>query len=121
MGSKALADTLGADGYGVAISQVVPFPWSPTTQIVREYQQALGAAGVKEYNFSSLEGFIVAKAFTEGLRPGRDLTRERLIVALESMPRADLGDFVVSFSPTNRAGSRFVDLTIIGRGGKFVN
>jgi branched-chain amino acid transport system substrate-binding protein len=77
----------------------------PTTQIVREYQQALGAAGVKEYNFSSLEGFIVAKAFTEGLRrTGRDLTRERLIVALESMSRTDLGDFVVSFSPTNRAG-----------------
>ena len=122
VGSKALADTLGADGYGVAISQVVPFPWSPTRQIVREYQQALSAAGVKEYNFSSLEGFIVAKAFTEGLRrTGRDLSRERLIVALESMSRADLGDFVVSFSPTNRSGSRFVDLTMIGRGGKFVN
>ena len=35
VGSKALADTLGADGYGVAISQVVPFPWSPTTQVVQ--------------------------------------------------------------------------------------
>ena len=50
-----------------------------------EYQQALVTAGVKEYNFSSLEGFIVAKAFTEGLRrAGRDLTRERLITALEA-------------------------------------
>jgi ABC-type branched-subunit amino acid transport system substrate-binding protein len=121
VGSKALADALGDDGYGVAISQVVPFPWSPTTLVVKEYHAVMKAAGVKEYNFSSLEGFVVAKAFTEGLRrAGRDLTRERLIGALESMSAVDLGDFVVNFGPTNRAGSRYVDLTIIGRGGKFV-
>jgi len=121
VGSKALADALGDDGHGVAISQVVPFPWSPTTRIVKEYQALMKAAGIKDYNFSSLEGFIVAKAFTEGLkRAGRDLTRERLVSAFESMSRVDLGDFVVNFDPTNRAGSRFVDLTIIGRGGKFV-
>jgi branched-chain amino acid transport system substrate-binding protein len=121
VGSKALADTLGEDGYGVAISQVVPFPWSPTTLIVKEYQALTSAAGSKDYNFSSLEGFIVAKAFTEGLRrAGRDLTRERLIAAFESMSNTDLGDFVVSFGPSNRAGSRYVDLTIIGRGGKFI-
>jgi ABC-type branched-subunit amino acid transport system substrate-binding protein len=120
VGSKALADALGDEGYGVAISQVVPFPWSPATPIVKEYQALMKAAGSKDYNFSSLEGFIVAKAFGEGLkRAGRDLTRERLIAALES-GRVDLGDFVVGFSPTNHSGSQFVDLTIIGRGGKFL-
>jgi ABC-type branched-subunit amino acid transport system substrate-binding protein len=122
VGSKALADALGDDGYGVAISQVVPFPWSPTAAIVKEYQTLMKTAGVREYNFSSLEGFIVAKAFTEGLRrAGRDLTRERLVTALESMSSVDLGDFVISLGPANRAGSRDVDLTIIGRGGKFLN
>ena len=121
VGSKALADALGSEGVGVAISQVVPFPWSPTTQIVREYQQILGAAGIKDYNFSSLEGFIVAKAFTEGLRrAGKDLTRERLIAALESMSSVDLGGFQVSFGPANHNGSQFVDLTMISRGGRFV-
>jgi branched-chain amino acid transport system substrate-binding protein len=121
VGSKALADALGDEGYGVAISQVVPFPWSPTTQIVKEYHARMKAAGVNEYNFSSLEGFIVAKAFTEGLRrAGRDLTRERLIAAFDTMTYVDLGDFIINFSPTNRAGSKYVDLTIIGRGGKFV-
>lgn len=121
VGAKALSDALGSDGTGVAISQVVPFPWSPTTQIVREYQATLGAAGIKDYNFSSLEGFTVAKAFTEGLRrAGKDLTRERLIAALETMSNVDLGDFLISFSPTNHNGSRYVDLTIIARGGKFL-
>jgi ABC-type branched-subunit amino acid transport system substrate-binding protein len=121
VGSQALADTLGATGYGVAISQVVPFPWSPTRPIVREYHAVLKAAGVKDFNFSSLEGFIVAKAFTEGLRrAGRDLTRERLIVAIEGMSNVDLGEFVLRFAPNNHNGSKFVDLTMIGRGGKFV-
>ena len=121
VGSKALADALGDEGYGVAISQVVPFPWSPTTRVVKEYQVLMAAAGHKDYNFSSLEGFIVAKAFTEGLkRSGRDLTRERLITALESMSAVDLGDFMIGFGPADRAGSQYVDLTIIGRGGKFL-
>ena len=121
VGSKALADALGGEGVGVAISQVVPFPWSPTTLIVREYQQVLGAAGVKDYNFSSLEGFIVAKTFTEGLRrAGRDLTRERLIASFESMSNVDLGDFNVNFGPNNHNGSKYVDLTIIGHRGNFV-
>jgi ABC-type branched-subunit amino acid transport system substrate-binding protein len=121
VGSKALSDALGPDGVGVAISQVVPFPWSPVTPIVREYQKVLGQAGIKDYNFSSLEGFIVAKAFTEGLRrAGKDLTRERLITALESMSSVDLGGFQLSFGPANHNGSQFVDLTIIARGGKFM-
>jgi branched-chain amino acid transport system substrate-binding protein len=121
VGSKALADALGDEGYGVAISQVVPFPWSPTTQIVREYHALLKAARITDHNFSSLEGFIVAKVFTEGLRrAGRDLTRERLIAGLEAMSNVDLGDFIVRFGPNNHNGSQWVDLTMIGRGGKFV-
>ena len=121
VGSKALADALKEDGYGVAISQVVPFPWSPSVPIVKEYQEVLAKSGNTDYNFSSLEGYIVAKVMVEGLkRAGRDLTREKLVAALESMNRVDLGDFVVSFSPANHSGSKFVDLTMIGHGGKFI-
>ncbi|HZE11215.1 MAG TPA: ABC transporter substrate-binding protein, partial [Burkholderiales bacterium] len=121
VGSKALADTLKDEGYGVAISQVVPFPWSPSVQIVKEYEQVLTQAGITDFNFSSLEGFIVGKVMVEGLkRAGKDLTREKLIAALEGMNSVDLGDFVVGFSPTNHSGSKFVDLTMIGHGGKFI-
>jgi ABC-type branched-subunit amino acid transport system substrate-binding protein len=56
----------------------------------------------------------------EGLkRAGRDLTREKLVAALEGMNKIDLGDFVASFSPTNHSGSKFVDLTMIGHNGKY--
>jgi ABC-type branched-subunit amino acid transport system substrate-binding protein len=121
VGSKALSDALKEEGHGVAISQVVPFPWSPSVSIVKEYQEVLTKAGNTDFNFSSLEGYIVGKVMVEGLRrAGKDLTREKLVNALESMNSVDLGDFVVGFSPTNHSGSKFVDLTMIGRGGKFV-
>src|SRR5712664_4890943 len=118
VGSKALADALKDEGYGITISQVVPFPWSSSgVRVVKEYQEIMTKAGNTDFNFSSLEGFIVAKVMVEGLkRAGKDLTREKLIAALESMNNVDLGEFVVSFSPTNHSGSKYVNLTMIGRG-----
>ena len=121
VGSKALADALGKDGVGVAISQVVPFPWGRAVPVVKEYQELSAKAGYTDYNFSAMEGFLSAKVAVEGLRrAGRNLTREGYIAALERMQDVDLGGFFISYSPTNHAGSRFVDLTIIGRGGKFL-
>jgi ABC-type branched-subunit amino acid transport system substrate-binding protein len=121
VGSKALADALGKDGVGVAISQVVPFPWGRAVPVVKEYQELSARAGFKDYNFSAMEGFLSAKVAVEGLRrAGRNLTREGYIAALERMQDVDLGGFFISYSPTNHAGSKFVDLTIIGRGGKFL-
>jgi len=121
VGSTALADALKGEGYGVAISQVVPFPWSPSVPIVKEYEEVLNKAGHTDFNFSSLEGYIVGKVAVEGLRrAGKGLTREKLIAALEAMSSVDLGDFIVNFSPSNHSGSRFVDLTMIGHSGKFI-
>jgi ABC-type branched-subunit amino acid transport system substrate-binding protein len=121
VGSKALADALGADGSGVAISQVVPFPWGTAVPVVKEYQALSLKSGHKDYNFSAMEGFLTAKVMVEALRrAGRNPTREGLVDALERMQDVDLGGFYVSYSPKNHAGSKFVDLTIIGRNGKFL-
>jgi ABC-type branched-subunit amino acid transport system substrate-binding protein len=121
VGSKALADALGKDGSGVAISQVVPFPWGTSLPVVKEYQAAAKKAGFTDYNFSAIEGFLTAKVMVEGLRrAGRNLTREGLVDALEKMSDVDLGGFFVSYSPKSHTGSKFVDLTIIGREGKFL-
>jgi len=120
VGSKALADALGKDGVGVAISQVVPFPWGTAVPVVKEYQQLSKKAGFTDYNFSAIEGFLVAKVLVEGLRrTGRDLTREKFIDAMEKLD-VDLGGFFVTYSPKSHTGSKFVDLTIIGRDGKFL-
>jgi branched-chain amino acid transport system substrate-binding protein len=121
VGSKSLADALGKDGVGVAISQVVPFPWATGIPVVKEYHAAAKKAGFTDYNFGALEGFISAKVMVEGLRrAGRNLTREGLVDAMEKMNDVDLGGFFVGYSPKNHTGSRFVDLTIIARDGKFM-
>ena len=120
VGSKALADALGKEGTGVAISQVVPFPWGKAVPVVKEYQELAKKAGFTDYNFSAIEGFLVAKVMVEGLRrTGRDLTREKFIDTMEKLD-VDLGGFYVTYSPKSHTGSKFVDLTIIGREGKFL-
>jgi ABC-type branched-subunit amino acid transport system substrate-binding protein len=121
VGSKALASALGAEGVGVAISQVVPYPWGSAVPVVKEYQLLSEKAGIKEFDFGAMEGFLAAKVFVEGLkRTGKSPTREGFIAEMEKMRDVDLGGFFVSYSPTNHAGSKFVDLTIIGRDGKFL-
>jgi ABC-type branched-subunit amino acid transport system substrate-binding protein len=117
VGSQALADVLGPAGVGVEISQVVPFPYKAELPIVREYQRAMESAGVKQkIDYSSLEGYIAARVFAEGMRrAGANPTREGFISALETINPSnfDLGGFDVEFSPKSHYGSRFVDETMI--------
>jgi ABC-type branched-subunit amino acid transport system substrate-binding protein len=123
VGSQPLAQALGPDGQGVGISQVVPFPWKASNPVVAEYTRALKNEGKGEPNFSSLEGYIAAKIFAEGLRrAGTDLSREKFIAALETitLKNYDIG-FPVEFSPTRHAGSTFVDMTVITKNEKFLN
>jgi branched-chain amino acid transport system substrate-binding protein len=120
VGTQALADELGKDGLGVVVSQVMPFPFSSTAAVVREYRQALEQSD-KELlpNYSSMEGYVAAKVFTEGLRrAGPTLARDSLIRGLESLQRFDVGGYVVGFSPSNHQGSSFVELSMLTGDGK---
>jgi ABC-type branched-subunit amino acid transport system substrate-binding protein len=122
VGSRALADELGDAGQGVVISQVVPFPYAQSSPIVREYQQRMTEAGQKDFDFSSLEGYLTARILVEGLRrAGKNLSREGLINGLESMHDMNLGGFTVNYSSKNHQASNFTNLTIIGKGGKFMH
>jgi branched-chain amino acid transport system substrate-binding protein len=122
VGSKALAHEAGPAGRGVGISQVVPFPWNLSARVVKDYQQLLEAStGKQEYSFTSLEGFISAKVLVEGLRrTGPELTREKFIGTMEQIRDFDVGGFTVSFTPTDHSGSRFVELTVIGKDERFL-
>jgi len=122
VGSKALAHEAGMAGRGVGISQVVPFPWNLSARIVKDYQQLLEAStGKQNFSFTSLEGFIAAKVLVEGLRrTGNDLTREKFINAMEQIRDYDVGGFTVSFSSTDHSGSKFVELTVIGKDERFL-
>ncbi|GMG91324.1 ABC transporter substrate-binding protein [Cupriavidus metallidurans] len=119
VGTQALAKEVGPQGSGVIISQVMPHPGNATLPVVREYLRLLQAAGKQnDFDYASIEGFIAAKSFVEGLRrAGKDLTRERLVTALETMRNVDLGGYIVQFSPESHVGSKFVEMTIINSRG----
>lgn len=121
MGTQATLRALGADGVGVVVTAVVPFPWSQSLLLAREYRAALQKGGFESsVSFIGLEAYLNAKVLVEGLRrAGKDLTRARFIQGLESMRHVDFGGFEVDFGKGVRQGSRFVDLTIIGKGEKF--
>lgn len=121
MGSAASVDTLGKEGVGVVVSQVMPFPFSATSDIVREYQQVMSKMGLKTWSFASIEGFINAKVTVEGLKhAGRDLTRDRFMAALEAMGKVNYGGYVVNFSKSNHQGSPYVELTVISKNRRFM-
>ncbi|SFP66731.1 ABC transporter substrate-binding protein [Ralstonia sp. NFACC01] len=121
VGTKALANTLGKAGGGVIISQVMPYPYSGASPLVRDYQKLLKSDGITDFDYGSIEGYVAARVFVEGLkRAGRDLTREKFIGALESMGNYDVGGFNVNFSPSSHVGSKFVEMTIINSNGQVI-
>lgn len=122
VGLKALHAELGAAAAGIAISQVVPFPDSATAPVVREMYQLpaalLPAAGI---TYTTLEGFIAAKVAVEALRrAGAQPTREKLLAALDTLRDYDAGGFTVNYAPGNRLGSRFAEVTIVGKNGRLM-
>jgi branched-chain amino acid transport system substrate-binding protein len=118
--SQSFVKELGAAGTGVIVSQITPAPHLVTTSLGQEFKVAAKASNAT-VSYAAMEGFVNAKVLVEGLqRAGRNLTREGLIKALESMKGVDLGGIMISYDSTDHTGSEFVELTMIGRDGKFI-
>lgn len=120
IGADLLVAEMGAkEAHGIGISQVMPYPWNDTTPVVKEYHKAVQAyAKHGNYSYYGIEGFLNAKLMAEALKKvGKDPTREKLVSTLES-GTFDLGGYRVGYSPTSHNGSRFVDLTVLGRDGR---
>jgi branched-chain amino acid transport system substrate-binding protein len=122
VGADLLVAELGSDARGIGISQVMPYPWDSTVPVVKEYQRAIAQPGqVPKYSYYGVEGYITAKVMVEALKKaGRDLTREKLVAALDSMRDYNIGGYKVNYAPADHNGSKLVDLTVIGPGGKML-
>lgn len=107
---------------GIGISQVMPFPYSTLAPVAREFQTLMAKYQPdKVVSYASMESFIAAKILVEAIRrSGADPTRAKVTSQLEKMSSYDVGGFKVSFSPDNRVGSKFVEVTVIGRDGKLL-
>jgi branched-chain amino acid transport system substrate-binding protein len=115
VGSNPLNAALGADGEGVIVTQVVP-PYDSGLPGVAEYRRSLARyAPSASPDFVSLEGYLDAKAFVEGLRrAGRNPTRESVVDAFEKGGVIDVGiGSPLKYSRDDHLGSHRVWLTVI--------
>ena len=119
VGAEQLVQELANDARGIGISQVVPYPWNDVVPVVREYQKLAAKPGA--YSYYGMEAYLMARTLVEGLkRAGKDLSRDKLVSALEGMGNADFGGYRVNYTGSSRLGSRFVELTVVGPGGKIL-
>ena len=122
VGYKALQAEMGTSAAGIAIAQVVPYPWSGAVPIVREFQSLPAEFMPKSGpTYTVLEGYIAARVMTEALRQaGPNPTREKLLNALSGLRNYDVGGFVVDYGKNGRLGSHFVEVTIVGSAGRLL-
>jgi ABC-type branched-subunit amino acid transport system substrate-binding protein len=118
VGAEQMVQELGADARGIVVSQVVPYPWNNVVPVVRDYQKL---SEKQQFTYYGLEGYIMARTLVEGLkRAGKDLTRDKLVSALESLSNTDIGGYRINYSATVRQASHFVELTVVGPGGRLL-
>jgi branched-chain amino acid transport system substrate-binding protein len=124
VGTDELIEDAGADAEGMVITQVVPPYYLTDLKTVALYRRSLQKYSPNARpNFVSLEGFVDAMVLAEGLkRAGKDLTREGLIHAMESMHDVDMGlgpELKLGYSARSHKGFDHVIPTVI-RGGRAV-
>ena len=113
---------LGDAGSGLALTMVMPDPTRAKTALVRDYQAAMRARGIQEFNLGTLESYTNTRVLAEGLeRTGADPTRSKLRTALAGIRNLDLGGLVIDYSgQAPYVGSRFVDMGVLNGAGRFV-
>jgi branched-chain amino acid transport system substrate-binding protein len=106
---------------GISIAQAVPSPYKISSKIVKDFSDAVAKGDKLEVpvSYAMMEGYIAGKVIAEAVRrQGKNVTREGTIDALGRMDYFDMGGYTVAYRPEIRAGSKFVELTILGGKGK---
>jgi branched-chain amino acid transport system substrate-binding protein len=111
---EKLLGELGKEAAGVGFSVVVPEYTREKYSVVRDFlaqarEQKVAVTPV------SLEGFITGLALAEGLKHARNDSRAAFIEGMSRVGSLDLGYTNMRFSKSERAGSRFVDLSLASR------
>ncbi len=121
VGANALAKELGADGDGVVVSQVVPFPWDKSLALVTDYRAAEKALDPKlTPDFVSLEGYLCGRLAAAVLElAGSDPTRAGMLRLIGEVGRFEIGGDVIAFGAKARDAPPQVFLTIIQADGTF--
>jgi ABC-type branched-subunit amino acid transport system substrate-binding protein len=122
VGTQALSDELGNQAAGVVVSQVVPSPYNPANPLTRDFWADIKQTNnTVPINYSSMEGYVAARLFTEGMehrQRGVALTRDVLIRGLEGLGRYSMNGFDLHLSGNKHVASNFVELSMLTGNGR---
>lgn len=122
VGIQALSETLGSDGRGIFVTQVVPFPSaSSDIPVTNSFLKALAAFAPEAMpDFTSFEGYLIGRLAIEGLRnSGRLPTREDFLAYFSKGPIIDLEGFNLYYDKSIDKGSDSVYLMVIDDAGRY--
>ena len=121
VGANALAKELGAEGRGVIVSEVVPFPWDTDRRVVSDYQAAMKSLDPSQTpDFIGLEGYITGRLVARALAmTGPKPTRADLLRIINEVGQFDIGGLVVNFGSARKDNPPQVTLTVIQSDGSF--
>lgn len=119
--TKDTFSSLGEAARGVAFSVVMPNPSSQRTVLARQFQKFAAAKGISP-SFRSMELYVTGLVLVDALNriKSKEVTRRDVWQALEQVKSLNVGGYVVSYTPTDQNGSKFVDIVILGKNGRFV-
>ena len=107
VGTEAFIQGLGAESDGIYLSEVLPSPSEARVPLVTQYHQDMKAAG-ETIDYGSLEGYVDAAVFMEGVRKaGTQLTRASFLAAMETL-QLDLGGLQIDYSPRSHQALKTV-------------
>ena len=121
VGANALAKELGPDGDGVIVSQVVPFPWDASAQVVADYQAAEKALDpALKPDFVSLEGYLSGRLVAAALEmAGPNPTRADMLRIINDVGRFDISGDIITLGQKMHDAPAKVFLTVIQPDGTF--
>ncbi|MET0335937.1 MAG: ABC transporter substrate-binding protein [Rhizobacter sp.] len=118
--SPQILKALGDDARGLAFTQLVPYPFRQTTPLTRDLATALSREKL-EVAYDYMFGYLNMRILLEGIRrAGKVITPQTIVKGMESMNKVDLGGYPVSYGPNKHHGSNFVEITIVGPGGRWI-
>lgn len=121
VGTEKFISEAGKDAEGTIITQVVPAYTRTELPAIAAYRKAMSTYYPNEpLSYVSLEGYLDAMVLVEGLkRAGQDLTREKLVQAMESISDKDVGmgpKLVVRYSSSRHKGFDQIFTTVVRNG-----
>ena len=118
--SRAAMEALGNEARGLAFTRILPNSLRAVTPLTRDYGAVMERAQIP-VDHDHFFGYLNMRVLLEALRrAGKGVTSQSLVSTMERLGTLDLGGYKLSYGPNNHHGSKYVDMSVIGPGGRYI-